>query len=333
MAMARVKQLVSLFIAVSVVLPAVIYAQGAGELDRIDEITYDEENNYFGEENFQTEKRLRVVDEQPRSREYRAPEPAEYRAPAQAEYQHPAETGRAQQQTYEMQDATRTFGTAAPSGEEYYQTGEASWYGREFHGRVTASGEKFDMYDLTAAHRTLPFGTILEVKNLQNGKTTRVRVNDRGPYRGQRVIDMSFDAARALDMVQTGHARVGIKVLRMGDNSIVRENLTPSPVRPASAVEPVVDDHRYQEEPASRDMNGSASVYPYVLQAGAFYSQKNATSHARRIEGIVQKPVVVIHDGYMFKVWVEGLRDSNEAASLKDRLNRYEIKSFLVESK
>ena len=66
---------------------------------------------------------------------------------------------------------------------DFFQTGLASWYGREFNGKATASGERFDMNDSTAAHKTLPFGTIVEVTNLENGKSTRVKINDRGPYR------------------------------------------------------------------------------------------------------------------------------------------------------
>jgi rare lipoprotein A len=80
----------------------------------------------------------------------------------------------------------------------------ASWYGEPHHGQPTASGEIFDMARLTAAHRTLPLGTRLRVKNLENGRTVRVRVNDRGPYIAGRVLDLSRGAARALGMVERG---------------------------------------------------------------------------------------------------------------------------------
>src|SRR5215469_12866664 len=79
-----------------------------------------------------------------------------------------------------------------------YQVGMASWYGKQFHGRATASGEDFDMFELTAAHRQLPLGTYVKVTNLRNGKSIVVRVNDRGPYVGDRVIDLSYSAARML---------------------------------------------------------------------------------------------------------------------------------------
>lgn len=78
------------------------------------------------------------------------------------------------------------------------QKGNASWYGKEFHGRKTASGERFDMYKVSAAHKTLPFGTILKVTNLKNNKSILVRVNDRGPVYSNRILDLSFKAAELL---------------------------------------------------------------------------------------------------------------------------------------
>jgi rare lipoprotein A len=95
-------------------------------------------------------------------------------------------------------------------------TGLASWYGQEFAGRTTANGEIFDPQQLTAAHRTLPFGTILQVKNPKNDKTVQVRINDRGPFVGNRVIDLSYGAAAQLEMVNTGVAEVELKILKFG---------------------------------------------------------------------------------------------------------------------
>lgn len=93
------------------------------------------------------------------------------------------------------------------------QYGLASWYGRERHGRRTASGEIFDTYQLVAAHRTAPFGTYALVTNLSNGRTVQVRINDRGPSIAGRLIDLSYAAARQLDMVQVGVTRVKIELL------------------------------------------------------------------------------------------------------------------------
>ncbi len=90
----------------------------------------------------------------------------------------------------------------------------ASFYGREFNGRKTASGERFDKNALTAAHRTLPFGTMLRVTNLANGKSTVVRVNDRGPFKRQRIIDLSPAAARAIGLDVAGTTKVRIEAVK-----------------------------------------------------------------------------------------------------------------------
>ena len=93
----------------------------------------------------------------------------------------------------------------------YEQTGTASWYGPRFHGKKTASGEKFDQNKLTAAHRNLPLGSEVRVTNLDNGKSVTVAINDRGPYAKGRVIDLSRAAARKLDMVDDGVVKVRIE--------------------------------------------------------------------------------------------------------------------------
>jgi len=96
----------------------------------------------------------------------------------------------------------------------YSQTGVASWYGGKFHGRRTASGEVYDMYELTAAHRTLPFGTVVRVTHLENRRSVEVRITDRGPFIKGRVIDLSYAAAKRLDMIRDGVARVKLVVVR-----------------------------------------------------------------------------------------------------------------------
>lgn len=91
--------------------------------------------------------------------------------------------------------------------------GIASWYGPGFHGRTTASGERFNTNQMTAAHKSLPFGTTVRVTNLSNGRSVVVRINDRGPYHGSRVIDLSHAAAVQIGMIQAGTANVKIEVL------------------------------------------------------------------------------------------------------------------------
>jgi len=93
------------------------------------------------------------------------------------------------------------------------QVGVASYYAGSWHGRRTASGERFDMHALTAAHRTLPFGTIVRVTHLKSGRSVDVRINDRGPFHSGRIIDLSYEAARKLGIVGGGTARVKVTVI------------------------------------------------------------------------------------------------------------------------
>jgi rare lipoprotein A len=96
---------------------------------------------------------------------------------------------------------------------EEYETGVASWYGQEFQGNTTASGEVYDLNGLTAAHPTLPFGTTVRVTNLKNRKNILLRINDRGPYIGRRLIDVSWAAAKHLGFVNSGLTRVRVQVV------------------------------------------------------------------------------------------------------------------------
>lgn len=94
-----------------------------------------------------------------------------------------------------------------------YQIGRASWYGKQFHGRSTASGEAYDMFQFTAAHRQLPLGTWVRVTNLHNGRSITVRINDRGPYVVNRIIDLSYGAAQMLDLRARGTTKVRLDIV------------------------------------------------------------------------------------------------------------------------
>jgi rare lipoprotein A len=104
-----------------------------------------------------------------------------------------------------------------PPDDNFVQNGLASWYGPSFHGRRTSNGERFDMHSLTAAHKTLPMDTVVLVKNLDNGRQTLVRINDRGPYQGGRILDLSHKAAHTLGLKQQGTAKVQIVALAEGE--------------------------------------------------------------------------------------------------------------------
>ena len=107
----------------------------------------------------------------------------------------------------------------SPANRIYRETGTASWYGREFHGRTTASGEVFDRYGMSAAHRTLPLGTVIRVTNLDNYKSVTVTVNDRGPFVKKWIIDLSYGAAKELGFIAQGTAPVKIETLKPVDGS------------------------------------------------------------------------------------------------------------------
>lgn len=105
----------------------------------------------------------------------------------------------------------RLGSVASSTMKKFTQNGIASWYGRQFHGRPTASGERFDMNALTAAHKSLPLNCYIRVTNRSNGKSVVVKVNDRGPFHGNRVLDLSYGAAKAIGLVDAGSGNVTIE--------------------------------------------------------------------------------------------------------------------------
>ena len=116
----------------------------------------------------------------------------------------------------------RYVNTVMASSRGYHEVGTASWYGAKFHGRRTSSGELYDMHLATAAHKTLPLPTYAEVTNLDNGRRVVVKINDRGPFSGDRIIDMSYGAALRLGMIGTGTARVEVRALTSPGESMGR---------------------------------------------------------------------------------------------------------------
>jgi len=121
-------------------------------------------------------------------------------------------------------DDLETQYVAGPDGKKHELVGKASWYGDKFHGRTTASGEPYDMYAFTAAHKTLPFHTIVRVHDPETRKSVVVRVTDRGPFGNkERIIDLSWAAAHDLQMDSRGVIAVKLEVLQWGDGTYVRE--------------------------------------------------------------------------------------------------------------
>ncbi len=111
-----------------------------------------------------------------------------------------------------------TSSSSSPSLPPEEKVGYASWYGDPYHGRRTSNGETYNKYSMTAAHRTLPFDTLVKVNNLENGKKVKVRINDRGPFIENRIIDLSLAAAQEIDMVRPGTAKVSLEIIKTVPN-------------------------------------------------------------------------------------------------------------------
>lgn len=156
----------------------------------------------------------------------------------------------------------------------FRERGEASWYGKKFHGRLTANGERYDMYAMTAAHKHLPLPTYVKVKNLENGKTIIVRVNDRGPFHGGRIIDLSYAAATKLDMLKKGTAKVEVEVIDARQWLAERKSAQRAAKQKKRQVE------KQARSPAVSE--GSDNAYMY-LQVAAYQSLAAAQSTQNRL--------------------------------------------------
>ncbi|MFN8542611.1 MAG: septal ring lytic transglycosylase RlpA family protein [Candidatus Binatia bacterium] len=179
------------------------------------------------------------------------------------------------------------------------QTGTASWYGPGFHGKRTANGEVFDQYELTAAHPSLPLGTRAVVTNLDNGRSVEVRINDRGPFVGGRVIDLSYAAARVIGMVGPGTGPVRIEVLESGPVPMPRRERVrvasrepsvaappaPPPVAPASPVPTIV--------PAPEPV----ATTQWIVEIASFGDAAKAEHLRRVLAGRFPDAAVTVLDG------------------------------------
>jgi rare lipoprotein A len=195
------------------------------------------------------------------------------------------------------------FGTryhVLQSSDGYRDSGVASWYGNDFHGKKTSSGEPYDMFALTAAHKTLPIPTWVEVTNRRNGKTIIVKVNDRGPFVNDRIIDLSYAAALELDIVRTGTAPVFVRALGA----------------PASFGEPKTADTTTQSGGAS---GGSAAVRAGIARAeGGDYTYRRSAVRRAPAAAVQPSPALFVQVGAYSDVanaerMLQRLRDSGYA--------------------
>jgi rare lipoprotein A len=161
------------------------------------------------------------------------------------------------------------------SAEGYVETGVASWYGPDFQGKYTSSGEPYDMYAMTAAHKTLPIPCYARITNLRNGRSVVVRINDRGPFVANRVVDLSYTAALKLDMLREGTTFVELRVLTAGSpeaSGAMIAATAPSPVAPAP---PAAADAAPVPAPAERQT---------WAQVGAFADASNLDRVLQRLQ-------------------------------------------------
>ncbi|MBN1363242.1 MAG: septal ring lytic transglycosylase RlpA family protein [Syntrophaceae bacterium] len=154
-----------------------------------------------------------------------------------------------------------------PDAKDFRERGIASWYGKDFHGKVTSNGEMYDMYDMTAAHKTLPLGTYVRVINLENNRKAEVRINDRGPFVQGRIIDLSYEAAKRIGVLNSGTAHVEIIAL-------------------GKEIEP-----------------GSGKIVPvdyysgnFTFQVGAFVDKKNAQRLLAKLDKKYQNAHIMVYD-------------------------------------
>lgn len=198
------------------------------------------------------------------------------------------------------------------------ERGLASWYGKEFDGLPTASGETFRPENVSAAHRTLPLGTIVDVTNERNGKTVRVKVNDRGPFVAGRIVDLSKAAAAEIGSVADGVVPVSLRVVALGDNSRIRarsdEPPAPAPATTATNGAPVA---------------GSAAG-GWAVQAGAFGSEGNAAKLRERLAARYPSPWVEDYKG-LRRVKFGPYASRAEAEAARDSLGEMGLAGILVE--
>ena len=182
------------------------------------------------------------------------------------------------------------------SGEGYYEEGIASWYGQDFHGKKTANGERYDMYGMTAAHKLLPFGTMVKVTSLENGNSIVVRINDRGPFVANRIIDLSHTGASRLDMLNQGTMRVRLETV--------------------GAVPGLKDG----------DLTGR-----FYIQIGAFGQEVNATALTRKIQGqSMGARSVYAPDIRLWRVQVGPYSDVKQAGAAADSLRATYKDCFII---
>jgi rare lipoprotein A len=231
--------------------------------------------------------------------------------------------------------------------------GIASWYGPDFHGKNTSSGEPYDMYDFTAAHRTLPFDTMLKVTNLDTKLSTVVRINDRGPFVDDRIIDLSFAAAKDIGVVSKGTAKVKLEVIGFNkevnfDNKEItpatpkvelqsKEKINDTFIEPMAPINistsetqvpiptptPVLQEQPKISHSELVKRNEQTPIENFAVQIGAFKNLDGATNFSQKHSNMESYQSMIkefeINGIKIYKVWIVGFKDYQEAKSFITR--------------
>ncbi|MHB0765422.1 septal ring lytic transglycosylase RlpA family protein [Stutzerimonas sp. NM35] len=194
-------------------------------------------------------------------------------------------------------------------GRNYRETGTASWYGTKFHGQPTANGEKYDLYGMSAAHKTLPLPSYVRVTNIDNGKTVVLRVNDRGPFYSDRIIDLSFAAAKKLNFAESGTARVKVEgidpvqwwadrgqqppMVLAQPQKVASKPAASTLAQPVEQYTPPPAQHAGATLPVEVGNDGGAVASGLFLQVGAFANPDAAQLLRDKLSGMTGAPVFV----------------------------------------
>ncbi len=210
-------------------------------------------------------------------------------------------------------NGTTYYPMASANG--FSETGTASWYGPDFHGKKTASGETYNKYAYTAAHKTLPFGTKVKVTNLENGLSTTVVINDRGPFKSGRIIDLSYSAAQKISMVGTGTARVRINAIGSTQSSSSSATATSSAATKSTS---------------NAGKNVSKNTGNYYVQVAAYSVRDNADKTAKRLSNMGYAHAIRQSSGrYVVVAGPYGTRA--RATTERDKLRSTYSGAFIVE--
>ncbi len=224
-----------------------------------------------------------------------------------------------------------------PSSKGYVEQGIASWYGTKFHGRRTSSGETYDMYAMTAAHKTLPLPTYARVTNKKNGRSIIVRINDRGPFHDNRIIDLSYAAATKLGIVTMGTGLVEVRAIDPRASQTAVANTKEDVKQQAKLPEDVVDvavpaesveiiEPQANNEaafPSAEELERELEIF---VQLGAFRSQENAYKLRNQYRAYQLGSIDVRTDNFegapIHKVWIGPLSSVDQADATVEKLNQ-----------